>query len=410
LLDFDDDDDSVEDEDETAAVSSHRRIHLTSLYYRPFDSKLRSPLIIGLDSKNRIRAFTAPMLTSSADNKPPPSIISADGQMMSASAMMGGNAASAAAAMSTAVGIKSREALKGASQAAVEAAKFSAMVALGVTNIATLGLVNLDAVNLGIHDKDSRDGEIAEVDCFVGYTAGDIRQALSGKGGGFGEVHPSSTSTLHAPGHSCVVPARLNDGLYAGLSTGEIFVLNPHSHATSRAPFGGLLPSPAADVAGSGVASQQVVAKLSAHVKRVSLLDVNDEETSVLSTDAEGEVIAWTKVPVSSLPCFAGGAPVGLGIAERAGALADADVHTGAYPATISRLALAFQDLNAQKTVGRAAIDRARLAAGLSVTEEPHAASVENAGGQENQASTGIGIPRARTASRSSLPREWVGK
>jgi len=251
-------------------------VHLTSLVYRPLDSTLRCPLLLGLDSGGHVRALKLPPPTS--------------GSVTSVPTGAARLAVGALGAVTGAVAVPST-----ASMVASEVAYVHYTAGLGAAVLAAAG-GGWDAsaggsVGRGVTGSMGRGG--------AGSTAG--RTAGFGYGGAVGGVGWGGGGV-----HSAMVPCRLTDAVVAGTPAGEVFVVAPHGNPTpphgSRVPalsLGALVPPGSLGTVGAGIMAQQVAAKMLGHVQPIAHLALSKSESLLVSVDDGGELVVWERVPLS---------------------------------------------------------------------------------------------------------------
>jgi hypothetical protein len=207
--------------------------HFTSLFFK-HDHVLNAPLLLGLDSANRVRALTVPAAGSALAQR-------MDQLQAAAGDDDVARAAFAAVGMTTKAG--------------------AFLVRAGV-GVATLGAlqVNMQA-------------QSAELEAYIKYNSSYNSAVGGGGGGGTGLLGTGQAHVAIAP-----VPAR--DAIVAANASGEVFVLEPHSgtgqagagpqqqqrrlHRLHRGRGAAIALAAAAHAPiGSGVAERHVVAKLS---------------------------------------------------------------------------------------------------------------------------------------------------
>lgn len=426
------------------AGGAHPIPHLTSLFFRPYDAALRSPVLIGLDSQRHARALVLPVQTSAGDYRPPPSATEAGRIAAGAAAMKVANAAKAGARL--AVG-----AMEVVAKGAAAAAVVSAAAATGM---------NLN-INMGGMSLGGNVPQAEEVD-FLHYVAtssaagdayGSPYGGLGSTGGGMGSssalrpaalfgasatgglstglgVHtrgPSGGGSGGAPphGHTSMLPCRLNDGLVVGTAGGDVLVCDPHAEASANRTLGRSVGLGGLAVGGvtreniptgvSGVIPAQVVARLSgghAPGRRIVHVAMNRDESVLVSCDDAGSIAAWRKVPLSVAAAAEAEAAPARGLLSPVGMV------------TSSRLAALFDAHGGVRSVGKVAADEARQLAlghiggtGAAAVVGAASAGLSTGGGGSIGSRTGyaFGIASAQGSigggaggSRRALPPSWT--
>jgi hypothetical protein len=201
------------------------------------DVALGAPVLIALDSNQRVRAFTVPAASATA------------------AAGLEGAAGDDEVARVAAIGL-------GAT------VKASLAIASGAVAISTLGAVQVKATPQAV-----------ELAGFVSY----LPPVPRGNG-----VH-----TLLAPLHQ-------SDGLVAAASWGEAFLIAPHGIPSGDMAAARDTRSPAAEAAaaaavGSCVAPSYVRARFTGHIPReISALAVSPDDAFIITADNGGKVRLWT--------------------------------------------------------------------------------------------------------------------
>ena len=358
-------------------------VHLTTLFYRPYDSALRSPLLLGLDSRARVRALTVPPPTTATEQHwPQQELLNAQRHARGVGSLGGAGAAADRAKIATAAKAGARYAVE-----AVNAVTQATVAAV------TLGQVSGDrlAVNIAALTP-----QAIEVPDYVAYAGGGAGSAVGGS----------------------MLPCRLHDGLLIGGgggsgSSGDVFIVNPHGSGDAlpgSLSIGGLARGGRDSAVGSGIVPSQVIARLTgAHAAPVTLIAMCRDESVLVTGDAAGSLTAWRMAPLSS----AGDASPHEGSGVGGGGLEPPPTPGGGAVGRTSgraatRLAALLNDYGGTvHSIGRAAAEEARALALGGLGGGQRGAVGGGAAGRSRTLPPTPSAPRARADSKRALPSGW---
>lgn len=244
-------------------------VYFTSLYCKKDHTLNNAPLLVGLDSNNKIRALTIPQTGGGP--------LGLGHQLRDLAA-------------------PDDDVARAALMAVGATTKATAMLMKTAVAVGTLGAVQVQ----GLGQRQS-----TELDNYIAYSA-HYNQVVGG-GGTFGAATGTGTT---AQAHVTMAPIYSDDSLVAANAAGDVFVLQPHPPEgesggrrgrSGSSYFGGSLSSlaGAAATVGSGVSSSQVAAKLAGHTKPVASIAVAPRERFIATADEGGAVLIWERVPAS---------------------------------------------------------------------------------------------------------------
>jgi hypothetical protein len=297
-------------------------VFLTSLRFRPQDLSLHGPLLVGLDSSNHVRALRLSQ----------PAAVAGEG--------MGNWAVGMAAAWAPQVHevayLMYTAGVAPGIAAALERRRSSVNDSVG-SDSSSLGRNTLGRLGalptLHVKLKGESAGPAASVPAWASMFSSSSSSTAAAAGGGFdaggagGDGKGGSALSLQRltsrqqpqlGQHCSVALAASSDGVLVGSASGEMYILNPHGQEAAAAAsvsgraltdLGGLLRGGNPAVAGSGVLSSQVVAKLFGHVHPVTQVALSRYEDWLVSADETGQLLSWQKVPLSV--ALADGGPEG---------------------------------------------------------------------------------------------------
>ncbi|RYG42793.1 hypothetical protein EON68_01370 [archaeon] len=282
--------------DEGAASSESASIYLTSLSYRPLDSALRCPLLIGMDNTGHLRALRLQPPTY-AEPKPAAGGVVKTGARVAVGAM---------GAVTGAISIPT-------SMVATEVAYIMYTAGLP-TNLSDVTGASLSSIGSGAFGSFGSNAFIG-----VGMTRASSTSSTgsgsSSSGGGSGRplsLSSAAASTVHTAFAVC----HNLDALFVGTPSGEMYLLLAHPPAADRSlaaklvargvsPGGMLMPGRLATL-GCGVAPTQVASKMRGHVNAISSLALNKDEDVLVSCDASGVLLVWERMPLAKAEATGG--------------------------------------------------------------------------------------------------------